>query len=878
MFAAVVALLKKAGASTRLTYLIIGEALLNDGSALVLYNMLYSTLKLHPTAEEALTTGNIIVYFLRVIILSPLVGCAFGLLSVGLLSLANRRMEVGDSIIQLAVTLSCAYLSFFIGEHVLGVSGVITCCTAGVVLAHYAPPLILHQETMHSVWSTFEWLGNTLIFSLAGLLIGSRSHHVEWRDIGCIILIYLLMLLVRGLMMLMCHPVLLCCGYRFTMNEYLFATWGGLRGALAVAIALSLSKSVEQGETILTPKDAHRLFVVVGGTAALTLIVNATLSNRVLKYLNLVERGGAEERSVMFHYVKKRIYKKTSQLLEEEAGDEEHKVHVSLNPSSSLVDPLAALSTHADEDTAGDNNNDGGGSDSSWSYRCSRDLVMKYCSILREFTEDNMMHEINSPSPVRGKGGSRHKFKFNGNVTPTKSGQVRTRERSMTVLVGNVRRRSVTPSKPPSLVSTPTRNRSAAPSVGDNGSRKSNMSRNSSRGTLASVAEDSTAARNINNNRSNDKNNNSDTHDEEETLNGGRGGGETERSRQRAFHDQLMRRGAHSPVIDTPPPPHHIFEHISTSDEGENPDDDDDLLYEDGRRQSSTYVPLKGREEYEERLGSNHSSLDELSAADIHARPGRDEKRTLSAHHKQEQEQQEEEYRHYHHMQHNHHQHHHEQAREHQHYSSCGSPIWDEEGLNNSGHGETHTIPGLRAVHPDLILQVRRAFLEVVRVNYWKQIDSGRLPRRSAATLALLSSIDVAREDLLHRLEDWSVILKRNKDVFHDRLPQPDDSSADGGSITGKSTTGTHAPPPDSLYTFIKHVLHDYATSKKVYMLTSFIEAHEYAQTAIPYYLGNIIVSNCHCLQYFHASLQNWLMLRYQARVRASTHPRRTWS
>jgi NhaP-type Na+/H+ or K+/H+ antiporter len=124
---AVVALLKKAGASSRLTYLIIGEALLNDGTALVLYNLLFTLLKVHNTHNKDIEPLNVFLYFLKVIFISPLLGLAFGVGSLVFLSLANRRMHEEDTTVQMAVTICCAYLSFFVGEEILGVSGVITC-------------------------------------------------------------------------------------------------------------------------------------------------------------------------------------------------------------------------------------------------------------------------------------------------------------------------------------------------------------------------------------------------------------------------------------------------------------------------------------------------------------------------------------------------------------------------------------------------------------------------------------------------------------------------------------------------------------------------------------------------------------------------------
>ena len=68
---AVVALLHRVNASPQLTMLIVGEALLNDGSALVLFNMYFTALQGN---TDALLPGNVVIYFIKVIIISPLLG------------------------------------------------------------------------------------------------------------------------------------------------------------------------------------------------------------------------------------------------------------------------------------------------------------------------------------------------------------------------------------------------------------------------------------------------------------------------------------------------------------------------------------------------------------------------------------------------------------------------------------------------------------------------------------------------------------------------------------------------------------------------------------------------------------------------------------
>eukprot|EP01035_Chromulina_nebulosa_P032502 gene32502-43423_t len=246
---AVVALVKKLGASAKLTYLITGESLLNDATALVLYNMFFSGIASTKSRIEFSVEG-IVVYFLQVVIISPLIGLAFGLGSVWCIGLLNRRMQKEDTTMHISVSLCCAYLSFFVAEFNLGVSGVLSCCTAGVVLSALAPPLIFEPESMQSVWSTIEWVGNTLIFMLAGLIIGRHCiAYFSWINLAYLLLLYTLLFTVRAIVISLSNPFLRLIGNDLSANEVAFMTWGGLRGAVSMTLALSLSNSIARNQT-----------------------------------------------------------------------------------------------------------------------------------------------------------------------------------------------------------------------------------------------------------------------------------------------------------------------------------------------------------------------------------------------------------------------------------------------------------------------------------------------------------------------------------------------------------------------------------------------------------------------------------------------------
>ena len=86
---AVLGLLKNAGASAKLTYFIAGESLLNDGTALAMYNLLYRMIKIN---NIPYTSVEIVEYILKVIFLSPIIGICFGLGCLTLVSYFNHRM------------------------------------------------------------------------------------------------------------------------------------------------------------------------------------------------------------------------------------------------------------------------------------------------------------------------------------------------------------------------------------------------------------------------------------------------------------------------------------------------------------------------------------------------------------------------------------------------------------------------------------------------------------------------------------------------------------------------------------------------------------------------------------------------------------------
>lgn len=223
---AVVSLLKSAGASPKLTMIIVGESLLNDGVAIVLFTVFNNLLN-----GETYTGGSLLLFVVDSCIGSVFVGAAFGLITVRWLRTANRPVSEIDVLVQTAITLVSAYMTFFIAQNVLEISGALACVTSGAMVAWLGPPVILNHETLHNVWGMAEWVFNTLIFLLAGLIIGNRVFEmvrpVEWVYL---FILYIMLMVIRFFVIFLAYPVLSNVGHKCSWQDAVFMGWGGLRG------------------------------------------------------------------------------------------------------------------------------------------------------------------------------------------------------------------------------------------------------------------------------------------------------------------------------------------------------------------------------------------------------------------------------------------------------------------------------------------------------------------------------------------------------------------------------------------------------------------------------------------------------------------------
>jgi CPA1 family monovalent cation:H+ antiporter len=264
---AVVVIFRQLGVPRRLLTLVEGESLLNDGVAIVLFNIL-----LAGALGGAVSVGGGVLSFVRVFFGGLLIGALVGI-AAGLLLPWLARLPAA------ALTLAVAYGGFVLADHVLGFSGVTANVASGLVLSGLAPSRAAAavRELWHELWQSLGYVANGLLFLLIGLAIDPRLVADYWRAtvlaVGVVLLSRALAVvpLVSALERASGIPPM-------GLRNQAVLIWGGLRGGVALALALSLPEELPQQE----------LFVAMaGGVVLTTLLLNATTIGPLVRRLGL---------------------------------------------------------------------------------------------------------------------------------------------------------------------------------------------------------------------------------------------------------------------------------------------------------------------------------------------------------------------------------------------------------------------------------------------------------------------------------------------------------------------------------------------------------------------------------------------------------------
>lgn len=297
---AVVALLHELKTSKRFSTLVDAESLLNDGTGIVCFMLFFGAY-----AAGETTHASPVITFIREVGLSTLLGFLLARIVIWFITRINSEEMVQNSVIILA-----ACLTFILSQYYLGVSGVIALVAFGLTVTYVGKPRLKPQVNtfMEHFWELLTYIANTLIFILVGVVIAEKVDF-SWGALGVLILIYIALNLIRFAMIMLLYPVMKRLGYGLTRRESVILTWGGLRGALAMTLALMVSY------TPAIPEDIRsQVLFFTAGIVTLTLCINATTMRALLNRLGLTHVPSA--RTMLAYRIEKSIRDNSEKYLE----------------------------------------------------------------------------------------------------------------------------------------------------------------------------------------------------------------------------------------------------------------------------------------------------------------------------------------------------------------------------------------------------------------------------------------------------------------------------------------------------------------------------------------------------------------------------------
>jgi len=236
----VIATFKEAKAHGRLLVLIEAESLFNDGTAAVAFGIVVAL-----ASGQHLTSLGISAMLAKTIMGGILCGA---LVALAALLLAGRT---DDHLVEITVTTVAAYGSFLLADH-FGLSGVLATITAGLVMGNFkALKTISEQgkEAVQAFWEYAAFVANSLVFLLIGMNEARQNFSAIWIPA---ILAIVLVTLGRAMAIYPCCLLFSRSSLRVTGKHQLILFWGGLRGALALALALGLPPTIPLREEIIT--------------------------------------------------------------------------------------------------------------------------------------------------------------------------------------------------------------------------------------------------------------------------------------------------------------------------------------------------------------------------------------------------------------------------------------------------------------------------------------------------------------------------------------------------------------------------------------------------------------------------------------------------
>lgn len=265
---AVVALFRQLNVGHRLTTLVEGESLLNDGTSVVFFTLILAFVN-----GSATTLSSLLLEFVTIVG----GGALIGLLVAWVVTQVTKRID--EPLIEITLTVIAAYGSFAVAEQ-FHFSGVIATVAAGMFCGSVGWHSAMSPSTQLAVDSFWDYVAfalNSVVF----LLIGFEVHPSTLLGSASLIVVaYLGALVARFGVVAMTVAILRPTSERMPAKWMAILTWGGLRGALSMVLALALPIGFPHRDQLIT---------MTFGVVLLSLVLQGTTMSWVMRRLGMVQ-------------------------------------------------------------------------------------------------------------------------------------------------------------------------------------------------------------------------------------------------------------------------------------------------------------------------------------------------------------------------------------------------------------------------------------------------------------------------------------------------------------------------------------------------------------------------------------------------------------